>query len=112
MRELLDVVHQGEQLPLPVDLGLPALREAVQPLVVAQVGEHRLHCREAAPVQCSAFGAVDALLHSFGVNVLAGQLAGEERNLPRPGLVGRAQASIALRAGHASAFAAAELEAM
>jgi hypothetical protein len=34
MRELLDVVHEREDLPLPVDLRLPAQREAIELLVV------------------------------------------------------------------------------
>jgi hypothetical protein len=38
--DLLDVVYQGEQLPLGIDLGLAAQREAFQALVL-EVGEHR-----------------------------------------------------------------------
>jgi hypothetical protein len=33
MRELFDVVHQGEQLPLRFHLGLATQREALEPLV-------------------------------------------------------------------------------
>jgi len=33
MRQLLDVMHQAEELPLAVDLLLSAQREAVEPLV-------------------------------------------------------------------------------
>jgi hypothetical protein len=41
-RELLDIVHQAVQRPLRRDLRLPAQREPIQPLVVPQIGEHRL----------------------------------------------------------------------
>jgi hypothetical protein len=44
VRQLLDVVHQTHQLPLPVDLGSASQGEAVERLVVSQVAEHRLHC--------------------------------------------------------------------
>ena len=92
--QLLDVVHQGVELPLPVHLGLAAQRQAVELLVVAQVGEHRLDGGESSSIQCPALGAVDALLHALGVHVLVGQLADEERHLSRLGLVGRAQALV------------------
>jgi hypothetical protein len=42
-------VHKGEQLPLAIDLGLSTQREAIELLVVPQVGEHRLDGREASP---------------------------------------------------------------
>ena len=42
MRQLLDVVNQAVQIPLRVHLWLGSQREAVEPLVVPQVGEHRL----------------------------------------------------------------------
>jgi hypothetical protein len=49
VRELLDVVHQAEQLPLRIDF-LPAAQcEPALPLVVTQVAEHRLH-RGKAPI--------------------------------------------------------------
>jgi hypothetical protein len=51
MRQLLDVVHQAEELPLRIHLPLSSQREAIQPLVVADVAEHRLHRGEASPVQ-------------------------------------------------------------
>ena len=75
MRQLLDVVHQGVQLPLAVHLGLAAQREAVELLVVTQIGEHRLHRGEAPAVFGAALCAVDALLHLLGVNVFAEMLA-------------------------------------
>ena len=63
VREFLDVVHQTIELPLPVDLGSPAQREAIELLVVAQIAEHRLHRREAPAVTRSALGTVNALTH-------------------------------------------------
>jgi hypothetical protein len=41
MRQLLDVVNQAIQLPLGVHLGLSAQCEAIQALVVPEVGEYR-----------------------------------------------------------------------
>jgi hypothetical protein len=40
VRQLLDVMHQTEQLPLCIDLLLSAKREPVEPLVVADVREY------------------------------------------------------------------------
>ena len=51
MRQLLDVVNQAVQMPLRVHLGLRAQREAVQALVVAQIGEHGLDDGDAPPVE-------------------------------------------------------------
>ena len=94
VRQLLDVVHQGVQLPLPVHLGLAAQGEAVELLVVAQIAEHRLHRGEAFAVFGSAVFAVDALLHALGVNVFAGllafALAHKEGHLTHLGLLGGA----------------------
>ena len=44
------VVPQAEELPRRIDRGPAAQREALEPLVVAQVAEHGLHRREALPV--------------------------------------------------------------
>ncbi len=95
MRKLLDVVDQREQLPLPIDLGLPAQGEAVESLVVAQIGEHRFDGCKASSIERSTFGTVDALLHALGVLVFAGESADEEGDLPGPGLLGCAQAPVA-----------------
>jgi len=61
MRELLDVVDKREVLPPSVDFGLPSQREAVELLVVAQVGKHRLDGGHAPPVLRSPFDTVDVL---------------------------------------------------
>ena len=47
MSELLDVVDQAEELPLPIDLGAPAQSEPIEPLVVPHIAEHRLDRPEA-----------------------------------------------------------------
>ena len=67
MRQLLDVVNQTVQIPLRVHLWLGSQREAVEPLVVPQVGEHRLDDGDAPPVEAAAPLAVDRPLHAFGV---------------------------------------------
>lgn len=61
MRQLLDVVHQAEQLPLRAHLAQTPEREAAQPLVVPQLGEHRLHGGDAPAVQAAPSRAVDVL---------------------------------------------------
>lgn len=65
--ELFDVVHQAVQLPLPIDLAASAQREAVEPLVVAQIAEHRLDGGEARGDHPFAFRGIDAPLHPLGV---------------------------------------------
>ena len=67
MCELLDVVDEAEELPLRLDL-LPATeRESIEPLVVADVAEDRLHRGEALAVACTTGGRIDSFLHSVGV---------------------------------------------
>lgn len=55
VRPLLDVVDEGERLPLAIDFRVDAQREAVEPLVVAQVAEHRLDGGEAPVVPVATF---------------------------------------------------------
>jgi hypothetical protein len=55
MHWLLNVAPQSVHLPLVVNLGLAAQREAVELLVVAQIGEHRLHGGDVSAVSGSAF---------------------------------------------------------
>ena len=43
MRQLLDVMDEAEALPLRIDLLLSAEREAVEPLVVPGIAEHRFN---------------------------------------------------------------------
>ena len=63
MGELLDVVHQGVKLPLPVNLATAAQGEAVHSLGVADVAEGRLHRTQTFAVDRPSFGAVDLGLH-------------------------------------------------
>ena len=51
-------MDQREQLPLSVDLALAAQREAIEPLVVAQVREHRFDGGKAATVLLTVFNNI------------------------------------------------------
>src|SRR5712691_365517 len=105
MRQLLDVVHQTEELPLRIDLGLSSQREAVEPLVVADVAKHRLHSSEALAVARATLGRIDEISHPLGVTLgRARRLALEERHLPCLGFLRSAQAPIALTSRHAVAL--------
>jgi hypothetical protein len=63
--QLLNVVHHAVQVPLRVDLLAPTVVEADQPLVVPDVGKHRLHGARLSTLQCSHDLAVGefALFH-------------------------------------------------
>jgi len=67
MRQLLDVMNKAEELPLCIDLLLAAQREAIEPLVVSDVSEHRLDGGKPSPVQGLTFRAVDRPFHEIGV---------------------------------------------
>ena len=43
MRQLLDVMDEAVQLPLGIDLLLTSEREAIEPLVVPDIAEHRFN---------------------------------------------------------------------
>ena len=64
MGELLDVVDQAEELPLPIDFDATAQGEASEPLVVAHIPEDRLHGPEALPILCTALWGIDATFHA------------------------------------------------
>ncbi len=107
MGELLDVLHETEQLPLPVDFRAAAQCEPIQPLVIPEVGKYRLHHGKALCVAGAVAGVVDALLHPRGLRVhLRGGPPGKERDLPHLGLLRRAQALRAERAWAAIALRA------
>ena len=92
MRQLLDVVHQAVELPLRIDFRSPAQREAIESLVMADVGEDRLDRGEAPAIERAALRAVDGPAHDVGVaRRRGGGLAAEETDLPGAGLVRRAQ---------------------
>lgn len=65
-RQLLDVVYQAIELPLPVDLSASSQREAVESLVVAQIAEHLLYGCESPGDHLFALGAIDSALHALG----------------------------------------------
>ncbi len=85
--ELLSVLDQAVQLPVGIDLEAAPKREAVEPLVVPDIGEHRLDDGEApafvAAVAGHAVAAVSAdliagradasLARRVGVEVLRGR---------------------------------------
>jgi transposase InsO family protein len=65
MRQLLDVVGETVELPLPVYFAPAPQRESVQPLVVSEVAEYRLHRGEAPRDHLPADGRIDPHLHPF-----------------------------------------------
>jgi hypothetical protein len=89
--ELFDIVDQAEELPLPIDFGLSAQREAIEPLVVSHVRKHRLHRRKALPVTCPTRRRINALFHPGRMRL--GRRRGpaaEKGDLAHGGLVGGA----------------------
>ena len=101
MRQLLDVVNQAIQIPLRVHLWLGSQREAVEPLVVPKVGEHRLDDGDASPVEPAAPLAVNRPLHAFGVAKRRALALVEEGDLADRRALGMSQAALAYLAGHA-----------
>ena len=65
--QLLDVVHQAVELPLPIYLLASAQREPVQPLVVADVREDRLDHRESATIELPPTLQIDRPPHDLHV---------------------------------------------
>ena len=67
VRELFNVVYETIQFPLPIDLRATAQREAIEPLVVAQIRKHRLYCRESTSILFASTRGIDTSLHAHGV---------------------------------------------
>ena len=67
MRELFNVMHQAEQLPLHIDFDASTQREAVQALVVPQLAEDRFHDRKTPAVESAALRRIDPLFHRLGM---------------------------------------------
>ena len=88
MRQLLNVVHQTEQMPLCVHLGLSAQREAIQLLVVTQVAKHRLYRGHPLPIAFASLWAINRLFHALGVGQRRGLLLIKECYLPCGGSIG------------------------
>ena len=107
--QLLDVVHQAVELPLPIDLGAPAQCEAMEPLVVSEVAEDRLDSGKARGNHALAGVGVDPPFHSLGVALFAVAFALKEGDLTRLSFVGGAQALVAQRTRNTVALGAAKL---
>jgi hypothetical protein len=61
MRQPLDIVYQAVKLTLRVHFLSPAQREAIQPLVVTDIAEHRRHRGKALPRQACAIGRLPTI---------------------------------------------------
>ena len=109
MRQLLDIVNQAVQVPLRVYRRLRSQREAIQALVVPQVGEHGFDDRDAPAVEPSSAEAVDSVLHAFGVAKRRALVLVEEGHLTDRGALRMSQAPLSHRAGHAVALRPLEL---
>jgi hypothetical protein len=92
VRQFLDVVHHAVELPLRVHLLPSAQGEAIEPLVVPEVAEHRFDRREAPAVECSTQLGIDGALHPVGGALLRISFAPEEAHLPGLGHFWRPQA--------------------
>lgn len=109
MGNLLDVVHQGEELPLGIDLALAAQREPPHPLVL-EVGEHRLDDGDALVISVAPQRGVELAFHLLDRAFFPGLgLADEERDLLGVGGLGGRQASASQGTGTADGLGAAEL---
>ena len=98
------------------DLRAAAQREAIKPLVEADVAEHRLNGRESPPILRPSVRRVESLLHARGVRVLrrrCGRLGrhapAQERHVAHRCPVWRAQTHRALRTRDAVALRAAKM---
>src|SRR5690606_4042362 len=69
VHQLVDVVDQRKQLPLPVHFRLATQGEAIESLVVADIAEDRFDCGEALSVLLAPLRAVDTFAHALGVSV-------------------------------------------
>src|SRR5574337_361425 len=104
-----DVVDDAIQLPLRVDLGLAAQREAAQATLL-DMAEYRLNQTHAMGVDRATVGAVDLLAHRAAMRVgeLARYRTVEEGHLAHGRDIGFAQASAAQRARFAGGWRAFE----
>jgi hypothetical protein len=91
VRQLFDVVHQAEQLPLPIYFLLPAQRESIQAFVMPDIAKYRLDGRKTLTVQTPALVTVDAFFHTLRVRQRRSLVFVKERDLPRLRLIGMAQ---------------------
>src|SRR5665213_886613 len=108
--ELLNVVHQAEELPLPIHLGLAPQREAREPLVVADVREDWFHRSKPSRILRTPLGRIDARFHAGRLRRRRlGRPTMEERDLAGRRRLGMPQALGSLRAGQTILFRAAKV---
>lgn len=91
MGQLLDVMSEAIELPLPLHLAVASQGEAIKSLVSSQVAEHRLHGGKAPSDHLPAELRIDPRLHPVGVSFVSLAFALEERYLPGLRLLGHAQ---------------------
>ncbi len=108
MGQLLDVMSEAIELPLPIHLAAASQGEAIKPLVPSQVAEHGLHGGKAPSDHLPAELRIDPRLHPVGVSFVSLAFALEERYLPGLRLLGPAQTLDSERAWHAIALSATE----
>ena len=96
-------MHQAEQSSLSSDLVQPAQREPIQPLVVPEIAEHRLHGPDTLAVSPSSLRAVDATFHGLHCIARPVGVLLEDGNLPNRRSLRMSQAEIPELAGHAAA---------
>ena len=109
MGDLLDVVYQGEQLPLRIDLALTTQRKASHALVL-EVGEHRFHDGDALIIGKATLDGVELAFHLFHRCLFPGfGLADEDRDLLGFGGVGGGETAASERARAAHRLGAPEL---
>ena len=104
MRQLLDVVNQAVEVPLGVHRRARAQGKAVEPLVVAQVAEHRFNGGQSPAVESFSALAVDRSFHAGSELQRRALIFGEECHLPRRGALRVAQTLVAKGAGQAVAL--------
>lgn len=97
IRQLLNIVYQTVQLPLALYLAFASEREAVQPLVGADVAKHRFDHRHAVTVIKFALLTVYPALHPVGRRPANVEREGHLPAIPFPRLRRR-------RVAHASVF--------
>lgn len=104
MRQFFNIVHQANQLPLPIHLGSAAQCKTVQLLVAAYVAEYRLYRRKAARHHRTPHVGVDFDVHAVGVAFRSRPCALKEGDLARFRFVRLSQALMATFARHAVLF--------
>lgn len=109
MGNLLDVMDQGEQLPLGVDFIFATEGEPAHAFVL-EIREHRLDDGDALVIDVASHDGVEFAFHLFDWLFFSGfGDVEEDGDLFGDGLVRGAQATMALRARAADGFGAPEL---